>query len=145
GVLLTNRFAEPARDARPRLDLRDLVKGLVEGIVDQVDAVEGTNVDAELAARAEVPVHDGLGDVLGPHLLDQLPLLILDAGDRAVAGADRAIDAAVRMDDVLFALFCGDRVGRAFDLADPTADARVGDEMRHKSRPGNPLRGIPPA
>src|SRR5207247_346320 len=37
-----------------------------------------------------------------------------------------------------------DRVRRALDLADTAADARLGDELRHKACPGNPLRGQSP-
>jgi hypothetical protein len=49
------------------------VEGLLERVVDQVDAVEGADVDAELAAGAEVAVHDGLRDVARLDLLDELP------------------------------------------------------------------------
>src|SRR5262249_12676209 len=102
-----------------------------ERVVDQVDAVERADVDAELAARAEVPVHDGFRDVLRLDLLDEDPRVVLDAGDRAVPGADRAVDAAIGVDDEFLVLVARDRVGRALDLADPAADARLGDEMRH--------------
>src|SRR5215475_1820129 len=140
-VLLADGLAQAAGDARTRVHLGDLVERLLERVLDQVDAVERTDVDAEFAAGAEVAVDDGLGDLLGLDLLDQLPLLVLDAGDGAVPGADRAVDAAVGVDDVFLGLVAGDRVGGTLDLADPAPDARFGDEMRHKARSDNPLRG----
>src|SRR6185436_19891820 len=103
-VLLADGLAEPAGDAGAGVHLRDLVEGLVEGVVDQVDAVEGADVDAELAAGAEIPVHDSLGNLLRFDLLDELALLVLDAGNRAIPGADRAVDAPVVVNDVLLAL-----------------------------------------
>src|SRR5439155_20578058 len=78
---------------------------------------------------------DRLGDVAGLDLLYELPLLVLDARDRAIPGADRAVDAPVGMDDVFLVLVARDRVRGALDLADPAADARFGDEMRHRLPP----------
>src|SRR5262245_13951884 len=91
-VLLADGLAQAAGDARPGVDLGDLVERLLERVLDQIDAVERTDVDAELATRAQVAVDDGLGDLLGLDLLDELPLLVLDARDGAVPRADRAID-----------------------------------------------------
>src|SRR5262249_18619624 len=92
-VLLADGLAETAGDARAGVHLGDLVECLLKRVLDQVDAVERADVDAELAAGAEVAVDDGLGDLLRLDLLDELPLLVLDARDRAVPGADRAVDA----------------------------------------------------
>src|SRR5204863_3102585 len=116
GVLLAHGLAEPARHARARVHLGDLVEGLLERVVDQIDAVERADVDAELAAGAEVAVHDRLGDVAGLDLLYELPLLVLDARDRAIAGADRAVDAAVGVNDGFLVLVACDRVRGALDL-----------------------------
>src|SRR4029453_5389553 len=123
-VLLADGLAEAAGDAGAGVDLRDLVESLVQRVVDQVDAVEGADVDAELAARAEIPVHDGLGNLLRLDLLDELALLVLDAGDRAISGADRAVDAPVMVNDVLLALVARNRVRGTLDFADPAPDAR---------------------
>src|SRR5262245_20616594 len=87
-VLLADGLAEPTGYARTRVHLGDLVERLLQRVLDQVDAVERTDVDAELATRAEIAVDDRLGDLLGLDLLDELALLVLDAGHRAVPRAD---------------------------------------------------------
>src|SRR4029450_10239094 len=112
-VLVADRLAQTARHAGSGVDLGDLVEGLLARVVDQG------------------AVDDRRRDVARLDLLDELALLVLDTGDRAVSGADRAVDAAIRVDDVLLVLVTRDRVRRALDLADSAADARFGDEMRH--------------
>src|ERR1039458_7892550 len=104
-----------------------------ERVGHEMDAVERADVDAELARRAELAVHDRLRDVPRLDLHHEVAVLVLDAGDRAVNRAHGAVDAPLLVDHELLVLAARDRVRRALDLADPATDTRVVNEMRHSS------------
>src|SRR5438874_2406574 len=113
GVLVTHRLAEPASDALRLLHEGDLVvvgHRLVLRL-DHLDALERTDVDAELAPRAQLLDDLGLGDLFRLDARDEVAVLVLDRVDRAVDAADRAVDAALGMDVVLAAGRPPDGVG----------------------------------
>jgi hypothetical protein len=99
--------------------------------VDHADALERADVDAELAPRAQVLDDLGFGNVLRLDPRDQLAMLVLDGVHRTVDAADRAVDAALRVDVILPLRLTPDRVRRALDLADRASDAFVSDEVGH--------------
>src|ERR1051325_10825159 len=134
-VLVADGLAEAAGDAFVLLDERNLVvirQRLVLG-VDHGDALEGADVDAELAPGAELLDDLGFGDFLRLDARDVVAVLVLDGVDRAVNAADGAVDAALSVDVELALGRSPDRVGGAFDLANAAADALVGDEMGYES------------
>ena len=96
-----------------------------------LDALERADVDAELAAGAELLDDLGLRDLLRLDARDEVAVLVLDGVDRAVDAADGAVDAALGVDVVLPLGRAPDRVRGALDLADAAPDAFVSDEMRH--------------
>src|SRR5260221_9788735 len=133
GVLVADALAEPAGYALILLDEGDLVvvrQGLVVR-VDHLDAFEGADVDAELAAGAELLDDLSLGDLLRLHAGNEIAMLVLDGIDRAVDAADRAVDAALGVDVVHAAGRAPDGVRGALHLADAATDTFVSDEMRH--------------
>src|ERR1035441_10363784 len=102
-----------------------------ERVGHEVNTVERADVDAELARRAELAVHDRLRDVLRLDLHHEVAVLVLNARDGAVNRAHGAVDTPVLVDHELLVLAARDRVRRALDLADTAPDTRVVNEMRH--------------
>src|SRR5260221_13990608 len=133
GVLVADALAEPAGHALVLLDEGDL-EGVRQGLVvrvDHLDAFEGADVDAELAAGAELLDDLSLRDLLRLHAGNEIAMLVLDGIDRAVDAADRAVDAALGVDVVHAAGRAPDGVRGALHFADATTDTFVSDEMRH--------------
>src|SRR5205807_8699345 len=95
-VLVTDRLAEPAGHALFLVDEGDLVMvgdRLVVRI-DHLDALERTDVDAELTSRTKLFDDLGFRDLFRLHARNELAVLVLDGVDRAVDAADGAVDAA---------------------------------------------------
>src|SRR3954452_21377287 len=135
-VLVADGFAEPACHALFLVDESDLVvvgHRLVVR-VDHLDALERTDVDAELASRTKLLDDLGLRDLFRLDPGDEVAVLILDRVDRTIDAADGAVDTALRMDVVQAAGRSPNGVGGALHLADAATNALVGDEMRHGRR-----------
>lgn len=104
------------------------------GVWLQRDAVERTDIHAVFASSAIIGDHLRFWDLLGLHSVNQCACRILDAGNRAVNGANTALDTAFRMDlegDLFTSI---DGVGGAFLLANSAANAGVSNEVGHVSR-----------
>src|SRR5687768_7065640 len=124
GVLVANRLAQAAGHALVLVDEGQLVV-IGDGLVvrfHHVDAFERTDIDAELAPRAELLDHLGFGDVFRLDPGNVVAVLVLDGIDRAVNAADGAIDAACGVDVELPLLLTPDGVRRAFDLANAASN-----------------------
>src|SRR5258706_5264032 len=127
GVLVADALAEPAGDALVLLDEGDLVvigQRLVLRL-DHVDALEGADVDAELAPRAELLDDFRLGDLLRLHPRDEVAVLVLDGVDRAVDPAHRAVDAALHVNVEHATGLAPDGVRGALHFADAAPDTFV--------------------
>ena len=97
----------------------------------QGDAIEGADIDAELACGTVVGIDNGLGDLLGLLTLDDFTELVLDCGNGAINRAYPALDTSFRMDPEQLFLDAADRVGGTLLFTERTANALVCDEIRH--------------
>jgi hypothetical protein len=97
-----------------------------------MNTIERADVYAELAAGAVVHDNLGLWDLAWLDAGNEVAVLVLDAGDGAIDGADPAIDAALGVDDVQFLGLPADRVDGTLQLADGAANTGVCNEIRHE-------------
>ncbi len=137
GIFDTDLLAEFAGDALLLEHVGDLLHlGQLSDVIGRIasvrrahlDRVEGTDVDAELAARAHLLVHQRLRDLLGLDAPDGHPAVVVDGVEGTVDTAHRAVDAQIRV-DVEDLARC-DRVGGADALADRAGGALLGDVVR---------------
>lgn len=133
GIFVADNLTEPACHAFLRHDFGHLVVDRTRacGVFDHVNAIERANVHAELAAGAVVHDDFRLRDLARLDAGDEIAVLILDAGDRAIDGTHPTIDAAFGMNDVQLLGLAADRVDGTLQLADRAADAGICNEICH--------------
>ena len=133
-ILVAHDLAEPASHAIRRHDFRHLVMARpgIGRVIFHVNAVKRANIDAKLTARAIIENHLRLRDLTRLDAGDEISVLVLNAGYRAVDRADTAINAAFRVDDILLLRLAADRVHRTLQLANRAPNTRIRNEISHR-------------
>ena len=136
-ILVAHNLAQPTCHALLRDDFRHLVmaRARVRRVVFHVNAVERTNIDAELTTRAVVHDDFRLRDLARLDARDEVAVLVLDARNGAINRAHPAVDTAFGVNDIQLFRLAADRVHRTFQLANGAADASVCDKVRHGVTP----------
>src|SRR5690606_15544729 len=130
-VLGANLLTEPAAHTRLGVDQH---RHALEGIPFQLQAVEGTDIHAELAARAVDRIDNGLGPIGPlPDAGQDLPPLVLDALDRAGHGAGPAVDAELGRNHVELLPLSADGLGGANLDAGCAADTCLPNKVGHQA------------
>ena len=132
-ILVAHDLTKPARHALFRNDLRHLVmaRTRVRRIFLHVNAVERTDIDTKLTTRAIVHDDLRLWDLAGLDARDEVAVLILNAGDRAIDRTHPTVDATFGVNHIQLFRPAADRVNRTLQLTDSAADAGVRNEIRH--------------
>ena len=102
-------------------------------VFNHVNAVKRTDIDAKFAAGTVVHDDFGLRDVLWLDTLDEIAVLVFDAGYGTENRADPAIDAVFLVNGIQLFGFAADGVDRTLQLANTAANTGVINEIGHES------------